>query len=206
MFFLFFDFFAGLLTLSKVFFVFIMSFYVIYNLTFKRFFQLVVISSMFFFIFNYLFQEGMLGRLIQLIYFFEDYESYSAYIIWKDSVLYLDNIFNTLVGKGLGVFSRGGQSMGGYTLLHGSTESFFIQLYVELGLIGLVLFLYLLSRAYFKLLNLDKRVACGFASICIVGLFTPAPYGFVCGSLIYFCLTSGLYVKRVDSVIGESEF
>ncbi len=145
--------------------------------------------------FAFLPEDSKFSRILQLTYFLENYEQYSAYIIWMDSIKYVDNTVNLIAGKGLGVFSRGGQVIADYEILHGSTESFFIQLYVEVGIVGLSSFLVLAIWSYSRLLFIDKTAACALVAICAVGLFTPAPYGFVCGLLMHFCIASGLLIR-----------
>lgn len=194
-------FFAGILTVSKAFFVFILVFYVFFNLNVRGFIYLIAICLIVFVAFSYLPVDSKLGRVAQLSYFVENYQQYSAYVIWYDSIMYVDDLISQFVGKGLGVFSRGGQSIANYTLLHGSTESYFIQLYVETGLVGLGIFLVLVTSAYIRLLRIDRHVACALIGICTIGLFTPAPYGFVCGILMHFCIVSAFYVRRSNCLL-----
>jgi len=183
---------AGLLTVSKAFFVFVIVYLVFYNLSWKRFSYLLAVVFLVFITFMYAPAEGKFSRILQLMLFFTNYEQYPAYIIWSESFLYVNDFYSFILGKGIGVFSRGGQVLADYRILYGSTESFFIQLYVEIGFVGLGLFLVMTMQAYFRLLTIDKSLACSLAAICSVGLFTPAPYGFVCGLLIHFCLVSGI--------------
>ncbi|WP_219704238.1 hypothetical protein [Marinomonas lutimaris] len=188
-------FFSGLLTVSKAFVVFLIVYLLLCNFKLKRFGYFSALIVFLTLVFSFFSHEGQFSRVLQLIYLIENYEQYSAYIIWKESIFYVDDALSFFVGKGLGVFSRGGQEFSNYDILHGSTESFFIQLFVETGVIGFLIFVSLVIFSYFKLASIDKNLAYGLAAICVIGLFSPAPYGFVCGMLMYFCLASGVFLN-----------
>lgn len=190
---------AGVLTVSKAFFVFIFVYLMVYNVNLKRIgYLLATMISVYIFIIV-MPEDGFLGRVIQILYFAENFEQYSAYNIWKDSIGYIDDFLGFISGKGIGVFSRGGQVLANYELLHGSTESYFIQILVETGIVGFVLLFSLVATSFFKMYPRDKVMACNLVAIAVVGVFTPAPYGYVCGLLLHFSIASGVFCFRGDA-------
>lgn len=195
---------AGVLTVSKAFFVFILAYLLVYNVSFKRLGYLVITMVAVYVFIIVMPEDGFLGRVIQILYFAENFEQYSAYIIWKDSINYIDDFVGFISGKGIGVFSRGGQVLANYEVLHGSTESYFIQILVETGIVGFVLLFSLVITSFLKMYPRDKVMACNLVAIAVVGVFTPAPYGYVCGLLMHFCLASGVFCFRNDAGVARA--
>lgn len=184
---------AGILTFSKVFFVFLVVFFVFRYFTFKR--TLVIASAVLGIIAILFLTRDYIGRLAQILYYLNHFEEYPAYEIWKVSLQYVWQLPDIIFGKGLGVFSRGGQSLGGYELLYGSTESFFIQLVVETGMVGFSLFSVLLVTALNKLYFLNKILFSCLLAALVVGVFTPTLYGFSAGIIFYFLVAYGITVR-----------
>ena len=100
-----------------------------------------------------------LARVALIIDFLKSYETYPAFIIWKEALEYGSTYPNFLFGQGIGVFSRGSQLLYDYSLLYGSTESFFIQMFVEIGVFGVVIFGLVLIKAFLGLLSYKKDFA-----------------------------------------------
>ena len=179
-------FYAGVLTVSKVFFVFVF-FYVLFTHMSIRHIVKLFFSIIALFLVALGFRE-QLGRVFEIFFFLGSIESYSAFEIWVDSFIYAIGFPEVFFGHGVGAFSRGSQSILNYTLIHGSTESFFIQILAEIGVLGL----FFLSFLIFKSLNIyyyyDRKLMGVLGSFCIVGVFTPALYGYTIGILFYFVL------------------
>lgn len=179
-------FFAGVLTASKVFFVFIFFYvflsYLSIRSIIKLFFSIVTL-----FIGALAFRE-QLGRVFEIFAFLENIESYSAYKIWTESIVYAINFPEVIFGHGIGVFSRGAQSLLDYTLIYGSTESFFIQVLAEIGVIGLLLLFTLIFQSAREYYNYNQKLMGVLGAFVIVGFFTPALYGYTIGVIFYFIL------------------
>ena len=114
----------------------------------------------------------------------------------KEALEYGSTYPNFLFGQGIGVFSRGSQLLYDYSLLYGSTESFFIQMFVEIGVFGVVIFGLVLIKAFLGLLSYSRYFASMLASMCIVGMFTPALYGYTAGLCFYFLIILGFYINN----------
>ncbi|QYJ95159.1 hypothetical protein [Shewanella spartinae] len=187
---------SGVLTVSKAFFVFVVVFVVANYFSFKSLFKgglilMVFLSFVAFF-------RDSLGRVIQIFEFISEPEKYSAYVIWRDSFLYGVEFPEALFGRGIGVFSRGSQMLFDYVLLFGSAESFFIQILVELGVFGLVLFTLLLFVSLSSLLAHERVIFSSLCGFIVVGLFSPAIYGYSVGVCFYFCLVLGFLVRNKE--------
>lgn len=187
---------AGTLTLSKAFVVFLIVFCLVKVVRFNAGLVVgVVLMSMGLSALVILSPE--LGRVGQLFYYIGNLQEYPAYSIWRDSILISNNPVNFLFGNGLGLFSRGGQSLVGYSIHEGSTESYFIQVYVECGVVGLAFLLFLIALSSMKLALANQKTLLGcLLGFSAVGLFTPALYGLVCGLAFYFCIFSGLAIRK----------
>ena len=106
---------------------------------------------------------------------------YNTFQIWLSFINYPTNIFQLLFGHGLGIMGTASQSFYEYKILNGSTESFFIQLYFEGGLLLALSFLFFYIWAISKCYKNNSLQPLG--SILIAAFFviisTPAFYGFV---------------------------
>tara|TARA_R110001606_G_scaffold380673_1_gene541327 strand:+ start:180 stop:1382 length:1203 start_codon:yes stop_codon:yes gene_type:complete len=179
-------FFAGVLTVSKVFFVFIFFYvflsYLSIRSIIKLFFSIVTLFA------GALVFRDQLGRVFEIFFFLENIESYSAFKIWADSLMYAIEFPEVIFGHGIGVFSRGSQSLLDYTLIHGSTESFFIQVLAEIGVIGLLLLFALIFQSAREYYYYNQNLMGIMGAFVLVGFFTPALYGYTIGILFYFIL------------------
>ncbi|WP_411991684.1 hypothetical protein [Agarivorans sp. DSG3-1] len=191
--------FAGFLTVSKAFFVFVFVF-VLFNYLTVRYIGFLILLLLAFFIGVYSFQEH-LARVVQIVYFLNNIDDYSAYRIWEDSLNYALSFPGLFIGHGIGVFSRGAQQIGGYVILHGSTESFFLQLLVETGLLGTSIFIMLMLISAFRLYFMNRVVFSCLIGFSAISIFTPAVYGFSTGLGFYFCIVWGLLGRKGLKVI-----
>lgn len=99
-------------------------------------------------------------------------ESYSYFLTY-------DNFPTFMFGNGVGKLSRGAEIFSISNEIFQSSESFIIQLYYEIGIIGLFIFLLLMTKIFRNLKN--KEV---FFIILILSIFTPSLYGY--GSAFFF--------------------
>mgnify|MGYP000103147637 CR=1 FL=1 len=179
-------FYAGVLTVSKVFFVFIF-FYVFLSYLSMRGIAKLFFSVVALFVGALIFKE-QLGRVFEIFFFLGNIDSYSAFKIWVDSFIYAIGFPEVIFGHGVGVFSRGSQSILNYTLIHGSTESFFIQILAEIGVLGLLLLFTLIFKSLKLYYYYNRNLMGVMGAFVLVGFFTPALYGYTIGILFYFIL------------------
>jgi hypothetical protein len=124
-----------------------------------------------------------------------DLENYMTFQIWKQFILYPSDFLQVLFGRGVGVMSNFSQTFNNYQMFNGSTESFLIQLYFELGLIGLFIFLFVFIYPAFKVLRVSQYRPLAYCCLALLSnmAFTPAFYGFAAASLFYFAYSICLY-------------
>ncbi len=181
---------AGLLTVSKAFFVYIFIFIIFNYLSIKKIHIIIVFIFVCLF-FMFLFKERV-ERIFLIFEFLYNPEKYPAYNIWKDSIIYGLKFPEIFFGQGLGIFSRGSQIIFNHSLLHGSTESYFIQVFVETGILGLFFLLGILVVSIFRLWRFERSYAAILVALSSVGLFTPALYGYISGFYYYFFIVLGI--------------
>lgn len=179
-------FYAGVLTVSKVFFVFIFFYFTLSYFSIRGIIKLT--GSMIALIAGVMAFSEQLGRVYEIFFFLGNLESYSAFKIWADSFAYAIGFPEVIFGHGVGVFSRGSQSILDYTLLHGSTESFFIQVLAELGVLGLLLLFVLILKALKVYYFYNRNLMGIMGAFVVVGFFTPAMYGYTVGVIFYYVL------------------
>ena len=185
---------AGLLSFSKVFILFLIVWFLTRRtkITWKR---LALLPPLLLTI-VVLFMLGFFERIGYLI--FNGLTGYSAFSSWKNSLLYNDTASEVLFGQGLGVMVRLSQRLGDYTILGGSSESFWLQIYIETGLVGLIVYGSVIFFAILKgYLNKNNFYAV-LAAFAVCGAFTPALYskttGLLFGLVIGLCFRSKSYV------------
>ena len=177
---------SGVLTVSKAFFVFIAIYYSIKYLKFSMLLKLLwVMTALVAIVYFY---PGFFERVQYIPYFLLNIESYSAFPIWLDAISYPSTLSNVMIGSGLGLFSRGAQYIFDYQVLGGSTESFILQLYLEVGVIGLLLFLAMITYPILQNLSAKREYTAMILSFVVVGLFAPSIYGFSAGYFFYSLL------------------
>lgn len=179
-------FYAGVLTVSKVFFVFIFFYFTLSYLSVRGIIKLI--ASMVALIAGAVVFSEQLGRVFEIFFFLGNIESYSAFKIWADSLAFALGFPEVFFGHGVGVFSRGAQSVLDYTLIHGSTESFFIQILAELGVLGLLLLFILIFKSLKVYYFYNRNLMGIMGAFVIVGFFTPAMYGYTVGAIFYYVL------------------
>lgn len=190
--------FAGILTFSKVFVLVTISFIgvnLLLNISFKNI--LKILFFMIILIFTFLnFADS--NRAFEIIYILANLESHVTFLIWMDFINYDTSLAQFLFGHGIGLVSRASQMIGEYKILNGSTESFLLQLYFEIGLIGLLIFLsvYIKAIINFYKINAYRKYSILLISFlpCLLG--TPAFYGLTSNFILAFFLISGLVINK----------
>ncbi|WP_368873151.1 hypothetical protein [Shewanella algae] len=181
---------AGVLTISKVFFVFLGVFFLLESIVerkYKTLFFILVLSSPI--VFTDKFQ-----RIIEVVYYLSDISKYSAYQHWMEGFRHMDSLLNLFFGKGVGSYSRGAQLLSGSDSVV-SVESYFIQIFAELGLIGFGLLILIIIFSLFSYGYQNVKYSLMLICFCVVGLFSPAIYGFVVGIQFSFLLVSSFFIN-----------
>lgn len=192
--------FVGALTVSKVYFVFL--FVVFFVMSIKK------ISSIFIFLLGFL-VVGVLAsatnyfdRIFLIFDYIVNIRSYPAYEHWARGFQHVDSAKSLLFGNGIGFYSRGGQILQEGDSIIG-VESFLIQVFSEIGLVGFSLFSLISGYSYYLLRRKNKSLGAMLLAFVAVGFFTPAPYGFVVGMQMCFLLVAGFFSNRIDFGVGE---
>ncbi|MBE1298288.1 MAG: hypothetical protein GJ680_00045 [Alteromonadaceae bacterium] len=115
--------------------------------------------------------------------------SYGTFSIWHEFLTYDLSLLSVLAGNGIGSLATSSQSIFGYKILNGSSESFLIQLYFETGVVGTLLFLLFYLGSCVKVLrSFDKRLGLMLFALLFNMSFTPAFFGFTFASICYVAL------------------
>lgn len=171
---------AGLITFSKSFFLTIFTsiilryrrkivYVFIIIITFINFIDINSLPSAFQRIFN-------IGMIVSNFSNSSRVESYSYFLTYK-------NFPTLMLGNGIGKLSRGAEVFSISNEIFYSSESFIIQLYYEIGIIGLFIFILLMTKIFRNLKN--KNV---FFIILILSIFTPSLYGYAPAFFFYYFL------------------
>ncbi len=190
--------FAGILTFSKVFVLVTISFIgvnLLLNISLKN--LLKILFFVIILIFTFLnFADS--NRAFEIIYILADLESHVTFIIWMNFINYDTSLVQFLFGHGIGLISRTSQMIGEYEILNGSTESFLLQLYFEIGLIGLLIFLSVYIKAIINFYKIDgyRKYSILLISFLPSLLGTPAFYGLTSNFILAFFLISGLIINK----------
>ena len=183
---------AILLTVSKAAFVFLSIYYATY---YRLNIKIIFLFSVIFVILNTFLSE-FLVRVFAIFNYALNIKTYSAYDIWINALNLNTELINILFGSGLGIYSRGGQEFTGAYIGTGSIESFFLQLYVETGLVGALLFLALIISSLLKHYIYDRLSFSLLLSFVMVSFLTPAIYGVTLAIPFYYLLIKGLNHKK----------
>lgn len=190
--------FTGVLTFSKIFVLVTISFIgvnFLLTISFKNI--LKILFFVIILIFTFLnFADS--NRAFEIIYILANLESHVTFIIWMDFINYDTSLAQFLFGHGIGLVSRASQMIGDYEILNGSTESFLLQLYFEIGLIGLLIFLsvYIKAIINFYKINAYRKYSILLISFLPSLLGTPAFYGLTSNFILAFFLVSGLIINK----------
>lgn len=185
---------AGLLSFSKVFILFLVVWFLARRtkITWRQLALLPVILLTIVILFILDFFERI-GYLIS-----NGFTGYSAFPIWRDALFSNDTVREVLFGQGLGVMLRLSQRLGDYTMHGGSSESFWLQIYIETGFVGLVLYGSVVFFAILKSFLNNNNFYAVLTAFAVCGVFTPALYskttGLLFGFVIGLCLRSKSHV------------
>lgn len=172
----FFIFIVGIITFSKSFFITI-SAAVILKYKRKLAYIIAFIISCIYLIDLNFFTEGF-QRIFNIYNTISNFTSSDRFQSYSYFLTY-DNFPTFMLGNGVGKLSRGAEMFSKSNEIFQSSESFIIQLYYEIGIIGLFIFLLLMTKIFRNLKN--KEV---FFVILILSIFTPSLYGY--GSAFFF--------------------
>lgn len=173
--------FTGILTFSKIF-VFFLTAILLVNLSTRIIFQslkiLFIIGISLPFAASMTNLDGI-NRLTNIIDTILNYNTYITFEIWVSQIkLNFKSIYNLLFGNGLGVLSRSNENIVNI-LGHYSSESYILQIYNEIGLLGaiilIVTLIYSMNTFYRK-----KMLA-----LIIISVFSPSLYGITISFLVF---------------------
>lgn len=175
-----FTFVVGIITFSKSFFLTVLASLL---LKYKRKLAYIIalITAFFSLIDLNLFSQGFqrIFNIYNVISNFttsDRFQSYSYFLIYEDLPTFL-------FGNGVGKLSRGAEIFSNNNEIFRSSESFIIQMYFEIGIIGLLLFVLLMFKFFKNLKN--KEV---FIVILFLSIFTPSLYGYASSFFFYYFL------------------
>ncbi|GIU46707.1 hypothetical protein TUM3794_39740 [Shewanella colwelliana] len=201
---------CGVLSGSKAFFVFLLA-YMLLSTSLKNVtFVILVLLSLILFSFYYRTGIDTFDRVLDLPVKLMELGNYGTFKIWKDFILFPSSMLELFFGRGIGVMSTASQTINNYQTLGGSTESFLIQLYFELGLVGLFLFILMFSYAPLKYIFLksnSRSFAISIISLFSNMAFSPAFFGFTTSCLFFFafsiCLRANIFNEK-DMCVNDS--
>ena len=174
-------FFTGILTFSKIFIFFLLAL-ILVRLSRKIILQSFAISivsglslPLIVSIFNF---EGI-NRLLDIIDTISNYRNYVTFEIWMSQVkLNFSSVYDLLFGKGLGILSRSNNNI--FSILgHYSSESYILQVYNEIGLLGITVLIVTL------LLNIQSHQRKKILALFFISIFNPSLYGITISFLIF---------------------
>jgi hypothetical protein len=128
-----------------------------------------------------LFSEG-LQRIINVYNVISSFTSSDRFQSYYYFLTYED-LPSFLLGNGIGKLSRGAEILSNSNEIFRSSESFIIQTYYEIGIIGLLLFILLMFNIFRNLKN--KEV---FIVVLFLSIFTPSLYGYGPALFFYYFL------------------
>lgn len=189
---------AGILTFSKVFVLVTISFIgvnLLLNVSLKNILKILFFVIILIFV---LLNFSDSNRAFEIIHILANLESHVTFLIWMDFINYDTSLSQFLFGHGIGLVSRASQMIGEYKILNGSTESFLLQQYFEIGLIGLLIFLSVYVKAIINFYKIYKYRKYSVLLISFLPslLGTPAFYGLTCNFILSFFLISGLIINK----------
>lgn len=197
---------AGILTFSKMFILFV-SVYAILQVWVKRrfvfMFKSILLSlSILLILIQFKDYDGV-DRLLSILTIIGNLSDYSTYNIWIEFMSYDNDFFHSIFGHGLGVMSRGAQIYSTEQILTGSTESYLVQIYFELGLAGILVFLALYSYSIHKYTKNIRFKHCGILLIAFIAniVGSPAFYGFTTSFIMYSIISPGLYIPSDNKTL-----
>lgn len=177
---------CGLLTFSKIFVIFAAAVVLIkwkYIIRPKYIIPIGLVTMIVFFFVVDLSQitEGI-GRLTTIAEAVTNPSGYNTFSVWQMQFdLNRGSLIHLLFGVGLGQLSRSNINIAD-VLGHTSSESYTLQVYNEIGIIGLALVLYALLR------DRSQRIRAMVWALFAASLFNPVMYGITSSFVIFFNL------------------
>lgn len=199
--------FAGLLTGSKSFVLFIGLFAVLFAIDQRRWGFLMVLVGLILLFPVLAAVSETTGRLVGMAERLTNLSDYLTFQIWLSFVTFPSDLIQVLFGHGLGIVSRGAQILYEYSILNGSAESFFVQLYFETGVVGLLIFCVVYGIAIRRIARTKYRFLAYILLALLSNLIgTPAYYGYTISFFVSFLIVFSLLHrasagKTADAVI-----
>jgi len=182
---------TGALTLSKAFFLFLFIVFFSHAIINRSILlPILVIGGISLLSFHERFQRIFLADT-----FISDISTYSAFKYWIEGFRDMAQIGNLFFGKGLGIYSRGGQILSGSDEIHG-VESYIIQIFAETGLIGISSLLLIIICSIKRCFSNNKLLVPIILAFLVNGIFSPALYGYLSGTLFSFVIVSSFFIQR----------
>ena len=143
--------------------------------------------------------ESTYERFLRLPVILANIGEYSTFHIWYKFISFADDIWRMLLGHGLGVLTSASQQLHQYNIFNGSAESFLIHIYFEGGLIGLILWGWMIMRSIINYRKHKEYYKYFYISVAILvnALFTPSLLGFVVSFMFYPYLIGGLFISEI---------
>ena len=197
--------FAGILSGSKAFYLFI-SIYLFYFLVLRNKIKwnYILISVLLFLslplIFPSLYMTETIQRII-IVFNVVSFSDISVVSIWGFFFESFDTTLKIIFGQGLGLLSSYSQLTFGYKILNGSSESYLLQLFYEIGLIGLFIWLTFFKISINKLKSQSELRDYAFVLIALFLnlLFTPSFYGLIISFFFYPFIIIGYFKHTYNS-------
>lgn len=186
---------SGILTISKAFYLVLFISFLPFLISKLRFFLPLILTLPLFTVNP---SSKIYDRIFKVVDYLKDFSSYPAYEIWASAVNIIIKPLNVIMGAGLGIASRGAQQIMGYSydiankgLAIGSTESFFLQVWLETGLLGVLLLGVFYIKRIIKIKRSDLGLNFLVLGVLFSSFFTPALYGFTLSLVFYYFLVFG---------------
>lgn len=140
-------------------------------------------------------------RLVTFFRSFLSGEKYAASDSWAYALRYPESLLEFFFGSGIGVASRAAKTLSSNNAYQGSSESFFLQVFVEAGFVGSVFLCLLIVVAIFRFKSYDPFYGAILFSLVVVGFFVPTLYGLSSAVYFYFFLVLGM--KKISCNSGK---
>ena len=194
--------FCGFLTGSKAFLIYLLT-YAVLSIDRSKLIYFIVFLILMLSIGNTGYE--LVDRITDVKYKVLNISDYPTFLIWSEFLQYSNSTIEVLFGRGFGVVSTASQLIYDYKILNGSAESFFIQLYFEIGLVGLSLFCLMYFFSAYKLFINTKTKYIGISLFSMASnmAFSPAFYGFGLSITVYVVLFASLMSIRFQGRLSR---
>ena len=165
---------GGILSGSKAYLLGVLVMFAITMPLRYAFMMFVVAFTIYLTLADVIFDEGF--RAFSIFEVVQNIDQYSATPLWRAALGFATNAPTLLFGLGVGVMGSISEALAYSPLEYSSTESYFLQLVVELGSVGSLLFALALWSVVRQSKGYHERML-PILPFVINGIFTPALYG-----------------------------